>query len=118
MNRRRKGALLLEVMIATVILAAAGVGLIVMLSQTVATIRSGRAAESRVSRAEMMMNRVSSWQTDRIAASVGVTRIGEWDVDVTLARPSVYAIQIKDTLTGAVALSTQVYRPTLPLDVQ
>lgn len=110
MSRVRDGMLLLEVMLGTAILGMAGVALITLLTQTVATVDHGRSAERRVMSASRLLDRATLWSEAELALRVGRQRVGAWDLDVSTPRPRLYTLVVLDTLSGATVLHTTVYR--------
>jgi type II secretory pathway pseudopilin PulG len=108
---RRSGMVMLEVMLGVMILGMAGVALITLLTQTVHTVRQGRAVERRMASAAQLLDRATLWSDGELASRLGRSRIGELDVDVALPQPQLYSLTVLDTLTGARVLATTVYRP-------
>jgi type II secretory pathway pseudopilin PulG len=114
MMRARDGMLLLEVMLGTAILGMAGVALVTLLTQTVATVDHGRSAERRVMGASRLLNRATLWSEPELALRVGRQRTGAFDLEVTKPRPQLYTLRVLDTLSGSAVLRTTVYRPGAP----
>jgi len=102
---------MLEVMLGTVILGMAGVALVTLLTQTVHTVRQGRAAERRTASAIQLLDRATLWTDGELASRLGRSRIGGLDIDVASPQPQLYSLTVLDTLTGAAVLATAVYRP-------
>ena len=75
MTRPRSGMVLLEVMLGTAILGMAGVGLITLLTQTVETVRHGRAGERRTMSASQLLDRATLWSTSELDTRIGRQRV-------------------------------------------
>jgi hypothetical protein len=87
------------------------VAIITLLTQTVEAVRHGRDAERQARTAAQLMNRATLWSAAELDARLGRRRIGQWDLVVSNARPSLYTLSVLDTLNGSLALETAVYRP-------
>ena len=107
----KSGMLLLEVLLGIAILGIAGVGLIMLLTQTVETVRHGRDTERRVMSASHLFNRATLYNTPELDARIGRQRIGEWNLEIVMAQMQLYSLAVLDTTTGVVVLHTTVYRP-------
>lgn len=111
MSARRSGMLMLEVMLGVAIVGMAGVGLITMLTQTLHTVRQGRAAERRMESASRLLARASLWSDTDLASRLGRSRIGNWNLEVVRPQPALYTLSVFDTLGGAAVVHTTAYRP-------
>src|SRR5215207_1513016 len=110
MTRTPHGMVLLEVMLGITILGMAGVALVTLLTQTVATVRNGRSTERRVASASQLLDRATLWSEGELASRLGRQRIGAWNLEVGAPRPRLYSLAVIDTISGAVVLRTTVYR--------
>ncbi|HEU4722068.1 MAG TPA: type II secretion system protein [Gemmatimonadaceae bacterium] len=109
--RARPGMVMLEVILGVAILGMVGVGLVTLLTQTVQTVRQGRAAERRTESAVQLLDRVILWSESELASRLGRSRMGVWNLDVATPRARLYTLAVLDTLSGATVLRTTVYRP-------
>jgi Tfp pilus assembly protein PilV len=106
----RSGATIIEVLIALVVLAIAGVGLITLLAQTLTSVHQvgGRQDEVRV--AATLMDRAATWSRADLELHIGSTRTGRFVLTVGGLPGALYAVDVSDT-TGAMLLHTTFYRP-------
>ena len=111
MSVRRSGMIMLEVMLAVAILGMAAVGLVTMLTQTLHTVRLGRAAEQRTESASRLLDRVTLWNDGELSAHLGISRVGNWNLETVAPRPTIYMLSVLDTIGGMPVLRTTVYRP-------
>lgn len=111
MTSSRTGMVMLEVILGVAILGMAGVGLVTLLTQTLHTVRQGRAAERRTASAVQLLDRATLWSESELASRRGRSRIGDWNLDVAAPQTQLYTLVVLDTLTGAPVLRTTVYRP-------
>ena len=102
---------MLEVMLGVAILGMAGVALITLLTQTVHTVRQGRAAERRTESATQLLDRATLWSGNDLASRLGRSRVGDWNLEVATPQTQLYTLVVLDTLSGATVLRTTVYRP-------
>lgn len=118
-NRRtvvRSGAALIETVIALVILAGAGVGLVMLLGQTVHTVHQFRMREAEFRNAGQAMDGMVAWSRTELDARMGAKRFRLWELRVGDAGPGLYDVALADTLTGAELLRTTLYRPEAATD--
>jgi type II secretory pathway pseudopilin PulG len=102
---------MLEVMLGVAILGMAGVALVTLLTQTVHTVRHGRAAERQTTSAAQLLDRATLWSDTELASRLGRQRIGNWNLEIAAPQPRLYMLVVLDTLTDAPVLRTAVYRP-------
>ncbi|HEX7980445.1 MAG TPA: type II secretion system protein [Gemmatimonadaceae bacterium] len=111
MSAMRRGMLMLEVMLGIAILGIAGVALVTLLTETLATASRGRAAEREVLGAAQLLDRATLWSNGELAMRLGRARVGAWDLEIAAPRARLYTLTVLDTLTRVVVLRTTVYRP-------
>jgi type II secretory pathway pseudopilin PulG len=111
MMRAPRGMVLLEVMLGIAILGMAGVALITLLTQTVATVQRGRTTERKVASASQLLDRASLWSAAELTVHLGRTRVAGWDVQVDALGRRLYDVSILDTLSETPVLRTTFYRP-------
>lgn len=106
----RAGSALLEVVVATVLLATAGVGLANVLGQTARTMRDVEASEARMQRAQRLLDDVSMWGDSLLAERVGRTRVDSLVLDVSTSGAGLFDATVATSDTGLVLLRTTFYR--------
>lgn len=109
--RSRNGAALIETLIALVILATAGVGLVTLLGQTVHTVRQFRGREREFAAAGQALDATVAWSRTELDARIGNGRLRTWQLGVSDIGSGLYELSLSDTLTGAELLRTTLYRP-------
>lgn len=110
-HRTRSGSALIEVLVALVVLATAGTGLVVFLGQTAHTLRHMRDQERLTRLASTQLDRIVLWDRTAFVARIGRSSFDGWTVDVRLATPELFDVAIAASDTGAVLLRTTAYRP-------
>ncbi len=118
-ERPRRGAALVETVIAIVLLAFAGVGMVALLGQTMGTVHQMRHREGEIADAGGAMDRMAAWTRADLEARAGETRWGAWKLQVSEPAEHLFDVSLRDTLTGAELLRTALYRPdTTAADAQ
>ena len=107
----RSGSALIEVLIALVILAAAGTGLVTFLGQTAHTLRQLRDEERMIRLASAQLDRMVLWDRAAFVARLGRSAFDGWTVVVQQMTPELFDVAIAATDSGAVLLQTTAYRP-------
>lgn len=107
-DRRRRGAILFEVMVGLLLLVIAGVGWITLMDQTVHTVHQIRLREHDYEAAADDLEHVALWTSEEFSAHTGPTRIGSYVLDVQALSANLFAVVVRDT-TGATLLSTSMY---------
>ncbi len=98
-------------MIALVILALTGAGLISLLTQTLASVHEMHAREAETSDAAAAIESVASYTRAQLIASTGTTRLPTVWLQVAQPEPSLFVIVVRDTLYDSELLRSAVYRP-------
>lgn len=112
--RVRRGAVLLEALVALVILALTGVAMITLLGQTVETARQVHRREAETRAAGAALERVLAWDRSAMVARVGQSRLACCGLTVEAVTPALFRVAVSDTATGAVLLETSYYAPPPP----
>jgi Tfp pilus assembly protein PilV len=107
----RSGSALIEVLIALVILATAGTGLVTFLGQTAHTLRQLRDEERVIRLASAQLDRMVLWDRTAFVARLGRSAFDGWTVVVQQMTPELFDIAIAASDSGAVLLQTTAYRP-------
>jgi hypothetical protein len=109
----RRGSALVEVLVAIVLLATAGTGLITLLGQTSHAMRATLESERLTRRASQELDRLVLLDRAALMSRSGRSRSRGWTIDVQPIRQGLFAVQITESETTAVLLRTTVYRPKL-----
>jgi Tfp pilus assembly protein PilV len=114
-RRARRGAALIETLIALVVLAFAGAGMISLLAETLARVHDLHARERDTAAAARALETMASFSRAELRARVGVTRQPTVWVEINQSAPALFDVIARDTLVRAELLRTTIYRPdTLP----
>jgi hypothetical protein len=108
--RAERGAALLEVLAAMVILAVAGVGLVGVVLQALQDAAHARARELRYVEAADQLTRLSLRDADGLALRLGRRSAGTWITSVDRPRPGLYRLAIADTSAPDEALVVTIVR--------
>jgi type II secretory pathway component PulJ len=107
----RRGSALIEVLIALVILATTGTGLVTFLGQTAHTLRHVRDEERLTRLASAQLDRLVLWDHAAFMARLGRSSFGGCTVVVQQVTPDLFDVTIAASDSGAVLLRTTAYRP-------
>jgi type II secretory pathway pseudopilin PulG len=110
--RPRRGAALLEAIVALAVFGTAGSAALVLVRDATRAVEHAREAEARVRDADAFMHAVSLWTRDDLDRRLGERAQGAWRLVIQRPNPSVYEIVLRDTLSDAVLLSTALHRAT------
>ena len=106
----RRGWVLLEVLLATVVLGIAAASFAVMLRETATVVERGREHERSIARAERILLRYASRNGAELERSVGRWSEGGMGVRISRLAPSLFEIVVVAP-GGDVLLETALYRP-------
>lgn len=109
-DRARRGSALIEVLVALVLLATAGTGLITLLGQTSHSMRVTLESERLVRGASEELDRFALYDRTALLGLAGRSRSHGWTVDVELAAPGLFGVRIAESDTTRVLLATTLYR--------
>jgi Tfp pilus assembly protein PilV len=107
----RRGTAIIEVLVALVVLAVAGTALVSMLGQTQASVNLTHRREHEVEPAVQLLDEALTMSHAELEARIGSTRRRGFTLTISAAAPSLYALEVADTASGAVLLRTALYRP-------
>lgn len=110
-DRLRRGAALIEVLVASVLLATAGTATVAWLAQTRQSARAVRDAERDVLETSEELDRLMLLDRDSLIVLEGWTRRGRWSVNIARASDSLFEILLTNRPGAHAMLSTTVYRP-------
>ena len=107
-DRRRTGAVLLEIMAGLLILAVGGIGWVTLMGQTVQSVHQIRLREIEYRAAADDLEHVALLTPEQLDAGAGDSRIGSFVLSVHALTPELFTVVVSDTL-GANLLSTSIY---------
>lgn len=117
MRADRRGSALIEVLVAIVLLATAGTGLVTLLGQTSRSMRSAVESERLVRHAAEALDRLVLLDGTALVARPGRSQWRGWILSVQPQGRGVFDVQIAESETTRVLLRTTVYRPARDSDV-
>jgi hypothetical protein len=107
----RSGVALIDALVAVVVLATAGVGLVTLLAQTASTVRGVRERERLIYRASSELASVSVLSGGELSGRVGETAQGAFVLRVVKPSEGVFDVSIIEPRSDHVLLRTTFYRP-------
>lgn len=111
----RRGATLLEAIVALTLLAMTGLsGLALVRSAANLTGEADR-SESAVADASNFLNSVSLWTREELDQRLGEREQGGWRLEIDRATPELYVVTLRDSLGQSTVLRTALFRAA-PLD--
>jgi len=110
-SRMRSGSALIEVLVAIVLLATAGTGLVTLLGQTSHSMRNVLEAERLTHTASEELGRLALLDRVALLALAGRSRSHGFTLDVDPLGQGLFAVRIAESDTTRVLLRTTVYRP-------
>jgi hypothetical protein len=75
------------------------------------SVRVLRMREAQTRAASALLRRIVLWPGVELDARTGSSHVVGFSADVARLAPSLYAIALRDTATGAIVLTTAVYAP-------
>ena len=109
-ERRPRGAVLLEVVVALTILAVAGVTMIALSSESMDAFRRARVAEVETAKASALLHAVALWPRADLDRHLGDRPQGPWRLRVGRPLPTLYVVTLTDSTGGRTLLTTALYR--------
>lgn len=106
----RRGAVLLEVVVALTILASGGAAMIALSSQSIDSLRRARAAEQQIERASAFLDAVALWPRSDLDRHLGDRPQGSWRLIIERPIPTLYTVALTDSTGGRTLLTTALYR--------
>lgn len=107
----RVGLAVIEVLIAFVLVASAGVGLVTLLGETSHTMQQVRRAEADTEAAAALLEHLEIASQSEFAAMAGTRRVRGFDLRVTASPWGLFDVAVVDTATGGALLQSTFYRP-------
>jgi hypothetical protein len=117
-NRRRprRGAALLEALVALVVLTTAGAAITALAVMSGDATHRAHSAEEELRRADAFFSMVSLWPREDLDRHLGDHEQGSWRLHVDRSMPTLYTITLRDSLGARTLLRTVLYRPEQPRD--
>jgi len=110
-NLERRGVALLEIVVALVLVSITGLGLVVLVQQTMKSLQDVQRVERETTAASSTLERLTLLGADALDARQGTSRVGTLDVRVARVDAKLYGVAVSDTLTDHVIVYTVLYRP-------
>lgn len=110
----RKGAVLLEAIVAVVILAVAGTAAVTLVSQSADAVRRARGADAEARQASAFLHAVSLWTREDLDRRLGDRPQGGWRLQVQRPTPTLYEVALVDSARTHVILRTSLFRAEPP----
>ena len=112
--RNERGVVLLEVLVAVVILATAGIGLVELVGSGLRAEREARLRETTLAAEERLLSALTLLTRKELDQRIGRRQIGEFIVDVQRPQPMLYRVALLQEQSPQVEdLVTVVYRAEL-----
>ena len=109
-RRRRRGLVLLEVIIALTILAVGATSMIALASASLDAVRRTDASERDLRRANALMEAVSLWPREDLDRHLGDRAEGAWRLRIDRPVETLYVVSLADSASGRVLFETSLYR--------
>lgn len=112
--RSRRGAVLLEAIIALAILSVAGMAAVTLVSQSADAVRRARLAEAEMREADRFFTAVSLWTREDLDRRLGDRPQGLWRLMIQRPSPTLYEVVLTDSARTREILSSALFRPESP----
>ena len=113
-RRVRRGAVLLEVLIAIAILSTSAVALIILLGESTQAVHRARQREAEMRAANAFLHAVALWPREDLDRRLGARRQGSWLLHIHRQTPALYELSLTDSLSRDTLLKTTLYRAVQP----
>ncbi len=107
----RRGAALLEAIVAMTILTSAALSLVALTAQGSRTVLHAREAEAELRRASAFMDVVTLWTRADLDRRLGTREQGPWRLRIDRPTQTLYELTLLDSTVTRELLTTSVYRP-------
>jgi type II secretory pathway pseudopilin PulG len=107
----RRGAALLEVIVALSILAVAGISAVTMAAESGRAVSRMREADRAMRRASAFLDAVALWSRADLDRRLGDHPQGPWRLEIQRPRPTLYLVALRDSAAGRELLQTALFRP-------
>jgi type II secretory pathway pseudopilin PulG len=116
--RHRRGAVLLEVIVALAILSIAALSAVILARQGAQVVAHAQAADQHIQAASAFMDVVSLWPRADLDRRLGDHPQGPWTLHIDRPTPTFYRIALSDSLGGSPLLETALFRAVPPPTAQ
>ena len=106
----RRGAVLLEAIVALTILAVAGAAVVALASDSARAVARAAAADETTQRASAFLDAVALWPREDLDRHLGARPEGEWRLIVERPTPTLYTVTLADSSASRSILRTILYR--------
>ena len=110
----RKGAVLLEAIVALVILSVAGTAAVTLVGQSADAVRRAKEADAEAREANAFFHAVSLWTREDLDRRLGDRPQGDWRLLIQRPTPTLYEVVLVDSAATYEILRTTLYRPEPP----
>jgi type II secretory pathway pseudopilin PulG len=110
-HRARRGAALLEVLVALSILSVAGLAVVAFAIETTGVITRARIAEGELRRASALLDAVALWPREDLDRHLGDRPQGPWRMQVDRRTRALYTVVLTDSTGSRELVRTALYRP-------
>lgn len=112
-RRVRRGAALLEVVIALTVFAIAGTAMVTLTAETLTAVRRAREADTELRQVNALLGAVALWTRDDLDRHLGGRTQGRWRMRVDRPGTSLYVVVLSDSTDTREILRTSLFRPEL-----
>jgi hypothetical protein len=106
----RRGAALLEALVAVAILGTAGVAFVAIGAESAEVVRRAQAADEESRAASAFLEAVALWPREDLDRRLGSRRQGPWVLRVDRPWPALYVASLRDSSDRRELLRTALYR--------
>ena len=110
-SAKRRGLVLLEVIVALTILAVAGVGVVTLSASALGAMNRAHQADVASQHANHFFDAVSLWPRSDLDRHLGDRAEGPWRLRVGRPIPTLYVVSLRDTASDRILFATSLYRP-------
>lgn len=107
---QRRGAALLEVIIAMTVLSVSGAALIGLLRGAARVVHVAESSEVEMRAANNFINAVSLWSRAELDQRLGSREQGPWILEITRTQATLYRIVLTDSLGKSAIVETVLFR--------
>ncbi|HET7584026.1 MAG TPA: type II secretion system protein [Gemmatimonadaceae bacterium] len=111
MTQNRRGAVLLEAIVALAILSIAGSVIVSLATEVTSAMRTAHDADRAMARASAFMDAVSLWPRTDLDRHLGSHPQGDRRLRIERPVPTLYVVALTDSTGRSVLLSTSLFRP-------
>lgn len=106
----RRGAVLLEAIVALTILAVAGAAMVALANDSARAVARATAADAAMRRASAFLDAVALWPREDLDRHLGRREQGDWLMTIDRPAENLYSVTLADSSGTRVLLRTELYR--------